>query len=168
MEHVVTGSMERAVIARASALTRASARQAYELSGPLDPTEFYPRFGPLPAVVAVLDQSGSWDTVGRTRRLVLSDSGHVVETITDTELPSLFAYELADFQKLFGMLVSGARAEWRFDDSIPGARISWSYTFFAKPARRWIVWLIVRLWWGRYMRRVLPPIAREIERLAAN
>lgn len=158
----------RGVTARATARTRASARQAYELSGPLDPTEFYPRFGPLPAVVAVLDQSGEWDTIGRTRRLVLSDSGHVIETITDTEVPGLFAYELTDFQRLFGMLVSGARAEWRFDDSTNGARISWSYTFFAKPARRGIVWLIVRLWWGRYMRRVLPPIAREIERLAAQ
>lgn len=164
----MTGGGGRGVTAHTSARTRAGARQAYELSGPLDPTGFYPRFGPLPAVVAVVDQSGDWDTVGRTRRLVLSDSGHVIETITDTEIPGLFAYELSDFQKLFGKLVSGARAEWRFEESGSGARISWSYTFFAKPARRWIVWLVVRLWWGRYMRRVLPPIAREIERLAAR
>ncbi|MBH0008983.1 SRPBCC family protein [Salinibacterium sp. SWN1162] len=158
----------RGVTARATARTRASAEQAYVLSGPLDPTDFYPRFGPLPAVVAVLDQSGDWDTIGRTRRLILSDSGHVIETITDTEVPGLFAYELSDFQRLFGMLVSGARAEWHFDSTINGARISWSYTFVAKRGRRWAVWLIVRLWWGRYMRRVLPPIAREIERLAAR
>ncbi|MBH0053828.1 MULTISPECIES: SRPBCC family protein [unclassified Salinibacterium] len=164
----MTRAGQRGVTATAHARTRASAQQAYDFSGPLDPAQFYPRFGPLPAVVTVLEQSGTWDAVGHTRRLVLSDGGHVIETITDAAAPELFAYELSEFQKLFGLLVSGARAEWRFDDRTTGSRIRWSYTFFAKPARGWIVWLIIRLWWGRYMRRVLPPIAREVERLAAN
>jgi len=156
------------VRASAEALTRTNAQQAYEISGPLDPTHFYPRFGPLPAVVEVRNQSGDWDTVGRTRTLMLSDGGHVVETITDTDSPELFGYELSEFQKLFGMLVSGARAEWRFEPLQSGAIVRWSYTFFARPARGWIVWLIVHLWWARYMRQVLPPIAREIDRLAAR
>ncbi|CAO1652456.1 SRPBCC family protein [Salinibacterium sp. NYA9b] len=164
----MTSTGRRGVTATAQARTRASARQAYDYSGPIDPAQFYPRFGPLPAVVTVLEQSGTWDAVGHTRRLVLSDGGHVVETITNADSPELFAYELSDFQKLFGLLVSGARAEWRFDDRSTGSRIRWSYTFFAKPGRSWIVWLIIRLWWGRYMRRVLPPIAREVERLAAS
>ncbi|MBH0129400.1 SRPBCC family protein [Salinibacterium sp. NK8237] len=164
----MTRAVKRGVTATAHARTRTNAQQAYEFSGPLDPGQFYPRFGPLPAVVTVLEQSGTWNAVGHSRRLVLSDGGHVIETITDADAPELFAYELSDFQKLFGMLVSGARAEWRFDDRSTGSRIRWSYTFFAKPARGWIVWLIVRLWWGRYMRRVLPPIAREVERLAAR
>jgi hypothetical protein len=154
--------------ASADALTRTNAQQAYEISGPLDPTRFYPRFGPLPAVVEVRNQSGAWDTVGRTRTLMLSDGGHVVETITDTDSPELFGYELSEFQKLFGILVSGARAEWRFEPLQGGAIVRWSYTFFARPARGWIVWLIVQLWWARYMRQVLPPIAREIDRLAAR
>lgn len=145
--------------ASAEALTRTNAHRAYEISGPLDPTLFYPRFGPLPAVVEVRNQSGSWDTVGRTRTLMLSDGGHVVETITDAHSPLLFGYELSDFQKLFGTLVSGARAEWRFEPLRSGAIVQWTYTFFARPARGWIVRLIVRLWWARYMRKVLPPIA---------
>lgn len=93
--------------ASAEALTRTNAQQAYKISGLLDPTRFYPRFGPLPAVIEVRNQSGDWDAVGRTRTLMLSDGGHVVETITDTEVPELFGYELSEFQKLFGMLVSG-------------------------------------------------------------
>lgn len=158
----------RGISASADALIRTRPKQAYEASAPLDPTRFYPRFGPLPAVIEVRNQSGRWNAVGRTRTLMLSDGGHVVETITDTNSPTLFAYELSDFQKLFGSLVSGARAEWRFEPSDGGTRVRWSYTFFARSARGWLVWLIVKLWWGRYMKRVLPPIANEIDHLGAS
>ncbi len=154
--------------ATAIAMTDANPKQAYETSGPLDPTKFYPASGLLPAVVAVKDQSGSWDTVGRTRRLVLSDGGHVVETITDTDSPTFFAYELSDFQKLFGMLVAGARAEWRFQRGESGTRISWTYTFFPKPGRGWLVAIIVKLLWAPYMKKVLPPIAAEVSRQSAG
>jgi len=152
--------------ATAEGIVRATPRQAFEISGPVDPAVFYPKSGPLPAVIGVRDQSGTWDTVGRTRRVMLSDGGHVIETITDADSPGYFAYELSDFQKLFGALVTGARAEWRFERVAEGTRISWTYTFFGKPGRRWIVTLIVRLLWGPYMKRVLPPILREVERLS--
>ncbi|MBG6053776.1 hypothetical protein IWX81_000166 [Salinibacterium sp. CAN_S4] len=150
------------------AVALATPKQAYEISGPLDPATFYPRSGPLPAVTAVREQSGTWDTIGRTRRLILSGGGHVIETITDTDSPTYFAYELSDFQKLFGLLVSGARAEWRFERIETGTQISWTYTFFGKPGRNWIVALIVRVLWAPYMNKVLPPIAREVSRRAAG
>ena len=51
-----------------------------QLTNTVDPTQQYPKFGPLPGVVEVVDQTGSWDTVGRTRMLRLSDGGHVIET----------------------------------------------------------------------------------------
>ena len=153
--------------ASASGIAASTPKRAYEISGPVDPTRFYPKSGALPAVVAVRDQSGSWDTVGRTRMLMLSDGGHVIETITDTDSPTYFAYELSDFQKLFGALVSGARAEWRFEREAGGTSIRWTYTFFGKPGRGWIVAAIVTLLWRPYMSRVLPPIAREVSRQAA-
>ena len=43
-----------------------------------------------------------------------------------------------------------------------GTRITWTYTFFGKPGRGWLVGLIVRLFWAPYMRRVLPAIIREV------
>lgn len=143
-------------------------KAAYEISGPLDPTRFYPKSGLLPAVVEVRNQTGSWDTVGRTRQLMLSDGGHVIETITDAASPTYFAYELSDFQKLFGVLVTGARAEWRFERVEGGTVIRWTYTFFGKPGRGWIVGLIVKLLWSDYMKKVLPPIATEVDRQAAG
>ena len=153
--------------ATAVAMAAATPKEAYEISGPLDPTKFYPKSGPLPAVVEVRNQTGPWDTVGQTRMLRLSDGGHVIETITDTESPTYFAYELSDFQKLFGALVKGARAEWRFAREAEGTSIRWTYTFFGKPGRGWIVTLIVRLLWAPYMRKVLPPIVDEVSRQAA-
>ena len=47
----------------------ATPKQAYDISGPLDPTAFYPRSGALPAVVEVRGQTGPWDTVGQARML---------------------------------------------------------------------------------------------------
>ncbi len=155
-----------ATSASAAGVARCSPQRAYEICGALDAAQFYPKSGPLPGVVAVRGQSGSWNAVGRTRTLMLSDGGQVMETITDAASPQLFAYELSEFQKLFGRLVTGARAEWNFDPVESGTRIRWTYTFFAKPGRAWIVAPIVRLLWGPYMARVLPPIVREIERLS--
>lgn len=153
--------------ATAAAMAAATPKQAYDISAVLDPARFYPRSGPLPAVVEVRDQTGPWSTVGQSRMLMLSDGGSVVETITDAESPTLFAYELGEFQKLFGALVSGARAEWRFEREAEGTSIRWTYTFFGRPGRGWIVALIVRLLWAPYMRRVLKPIADEVSRRAA-
>ena len=153
--------------ATAVAMATATPKEAYDISGPLDPTAFYPKSGALPAVVEVRGQTGPWDTVGQTRMLMLSDGGHVIETITDTESPTYFAYELSDFQKLFGALVKGARAEWRFEREAEGTSIRWTYTFFGKPGRGWIISIIVGLLWAPYMRKVLPPIAREVSRQAA-
>lgn len=153
--------------ATAEAVADATPKQAWAISGPLDPSRYYPKSGLLPAVLGVKDQSGPWDAVGRTRTLLLSDGGHVIETITDADSPTYFAYELSDFQKLFGMLVSGARAEWRFDRDAAGTVIRWKYTFFPRPGAGPIVGLIVSALWSRYMAKVLPPIAEEVERLSA-
>lgn len=162
------GVMAKSPSATVDGVAQTTPKEAWEISGPIDPTKFYPKFGPLPAVVAVEDQSGTWDTVGHTRKLMLSDGGHVIETIKSADSPTYFAYELTDFQKLFGSLVSGARADWRFERVEAGTRISWTYTFHGLPGRGWIVTLIVRLFWAPYMRRVLPPIVREVERQAAE
>ena len=106
--------MTRSSSAQATAVAQTTPKRAWEISGPLDPTKYYPKFGPLPAVVGVRDQTGTWDTVGQSRTLLLSDGSSVVETITDADSPTYFAYELSNFTGLFGRLVAGARAEWSF------------------------------------------------------
>jgi hypothetical protein len=130
----------------------------------VDPTSAYPKYGPLPAVTAVHDQTGGWDAVGQTRRLTLSDGGHVRERLIVVDAPTRFAYELTDFQKLFGSLVRNARADWRFEPADGGTRIHWTYEFRALPGRGWIVAAIQRLFWAPYMRKVLAGIAGSTPR----
>ena len=128
------------------------------------PTEFYPEFAALPGVVRVHGQPPTWDAVGFTRTLELSDGGSVVETITSSDPGVSFAYDLHDFRRLFGRLVTGARAEWTFVPEGATTRIRWSYAFHPRPGRGLVVDAIVLLLWAPYMRRVLPTIVAAIER----
>ncbi|CAN5403635.1 hypothetical protein BH09ACT1_BH09ACT1_21180 [soil metagenome] len=135
---------------------------AWDVALQTTPTAFYPKFGPLPAVIEVQNQPPTWDRVGYTRTLLLSDGGSVVEHITESDRGVFFGYDLTDFQKLFGRLVSGARAEWTFTTDAGGTRIRWSYAFHPLPGRGPIVRAIVALFWAPYMRRVLPGIIAAI------
>jgi hypothetical protein len=147
-----------------SALAPASPSQTFAIMTPVDPSRFYPRFGVIPATVAVQDQTGDWDAEGRTRRLLLGDGGSVVETLVSVQRPFRFVYELTDFRRVFGVLVDHARAEWTFQEEEQRTRVRWTYTFFAKPGRGLIVAAIVRLFWAPYMRHVLPGIVAEVRR----
>ncbi len=96
---------------------------------------------------------------------VFSNAERCAHTV-EVDAPKRFVYELSDFQKLFGRLVSGARAEWEFSEVAGGTRIRWTYSFHAQPKRGWVVRLIVQLFWARYMKTVLPEFIAEVERVA--
>jgi Polyketide cyclase / dehydrase and lipid transport len=147
-------------------LTAAASRvQTWSIVTPLSPVGYYPRFGILPAVLEVRNQTGSWDKPGQTRTLLLSDGSSVLEHTMNVEPYGFFAYNLTDFTKIFGRLVDHARAEWTFSEVAGGTAIHWSYTFFPKrgPASAMVA-TIVKLLWGPYMRRVLQGIVAEVER----
>jgi len=153
--------------ATVTGVTRAPLVRAWEIATPLTPLGYYPKSGLLPGVVEVRNQTGPWDAIGRSRQLMLSDGGHVIEHIVRVERPDLFVYELTDFQKLFGKLVAGARAEWEFTAVAEGTEIRWTYSFHSLPRGGFAVWLIVKLLWSPYMKRVLPGIIHEIDRVGA-
>ena len=154
--------------ATAEGVARAEIDIAWDVATLTSPTAFYPRFGPLPAVVGVQGQSGDWSVVGLVRTLQLSDGSSVVERLTTVDRPARFAYELTDFTKLFGPLVHHANADWRFVDMAGGTGIRWTYSFTARPGAGAIVGAIVRVFWAPYMRRVLPGILAEAERQNAG
>lgn len=150
--------------ARAEGFAPTTPDRTFAIVTPADPVRFFPRDGVLPGVVAVENQSGSWDAVGRSRTLRLSDGSTVVERIVTVAPPSRFEYRLADFTGRFGGLVAFAEVEWDFDAAVEGTRVRWIYTFHAQPKRGWLVRLIVTLAWRRYMRRVLPGLLDEVAR----
>lgn len=144
----------------------ATPKRTFDILTPSDPTRFYPKFRVIPATIAVENQTGKWDAVGQTRTLKLSDGSSVVETTTDVERPGYFGYELTHFTKIFRPLMDHARAEWRFDAVTGGTRITWSYTFFGRPGRRWIVALIIRFAWSAYMDKVIVGLVDEVRRVS--
>ncbi|MEO5921685.1 MAG: SRPBCC family protein [Pseudolysinimonas sp.] len=154
--------------ARAQGFAAARPDKTFAILTPGDPVRFYPKYGPLPAVVAVSNQTGAWDAVGQSRTLELSDGGTVVEHLTEVDAPRRFAYRLSDFTGMFGTLVAFAEAEWDFHASVEGTRIRWTYAFHAQPKRGWVVRLIVQLFWARYMKKVLPGMIAEVEKVASK
>jgi hypothetical protein len=152
--------------ARAEGFAPANPDRTFAIVTPSDPTRFFPKYGPLPAVVAVRDQTGAWDAAGQSRTLELSDGSTIVERLTVVESPRRFAYRLSDFTGRFGSLVAFAESDWDFDASVEGTRIRWNYSFHAQPKRGWIVRLIVRLFWAPYMKKVLPGFIAEVGRVA--
>ena len=152
--------------ATVDAIAPADPTRTFDALTPSDPSRFYPRFRVIPAVVSVTDQTGGWDAPGQTRTLHLSDGSTVVETTTEVHRPGRFDYELTRFTGLFGLLVDHACAQWRFDPADGGTRITWTYTFFGRPGRGWIVALIVRMVWAAYMRRVIVGLVDEVGRTA--
>ena len=155
----------RGSTAIAELVARTPLEQTWRIATPLTPVGYFPKFGLLPAVLEVRNQTGKWDAPGQSRQLMLSDGGWVVETTTDVTPVSFLAYELTDFQKVFGKLVHHARTEWTFTEVPEGTNIHWTYTFFPKSAAaRPVLAVIVRLLWAPYMKKVLPGIVAEVER----
>lgn len=157
-----------ATSAKAEGFAPAKPDRTFAILTQSDPVRFYPRYGLLPAVVEVRDQTGGWDAPGQSRTLILGDGSTVVERLRVVDAPRRFAYQLTDFTGFFGELVAFADAEWDFDASIEGTRIRWTYTFHAQPKRGWVVRLIVRVLWSRYMKRVLPALVDEVRRVSAG
>ena len=158
--------MPRTSSAVAEEVAQAPLEMTWNIATPMTPVGFYPKFGPLPAVVGVEGQTGGWDAPGQHRTLHLSDGGTVREEIVSVDRPAVFVYELTQFSNLFAKLVAGARAEWRFSAHGGGTRIHWTYTFTALPGRGVIVAVIVKLFWAPYMKKVLPGIVTEVEKHA--
>jgi hypothetical protein len=154
--------------AKVQGIAPASVDRTFEIMTPSDPSRFYPKFGVIPATVEVRDQTGGWDAPGQTRQLMLGDGSSVIEHLRVVDRPHTFDYELTDFTKIFGVLVQNAKAEWRFSPADGGTLVHWTYSFFAKPGRGLFVWLIVRLAWAPYMRKVLPGLFDEVRRVTAG
>jgi hypothetical protein len=141
--------------------------RTFAILTPSDPTRFYPRFGPIPAIVKREDQTGAWDAVGQSRKLTLGDGGTFIERLKVVDAPRRFTYQLTDFTGFFGNLVAFADAEWDFDAAVEGTRIRWTYTYHAQPKRGWIVRILVRVFFSRYMKKVLPLLIDEVRRVTA-
>ncbi|WP_299044898.1 SRPBCC family protein [uncultured Tateyamaria sp.] len=125
--------------------------------------------GPIPAVVAVEDQDGRWDTVGKSRTVVLADGMRVREEITHSDPTggqpaqaiAQFGYTVSGFTGPLSWLVSEAQGHWLFEDKGAHTRITWTYQFrpthaLARPLAK----AIIALFWQRYMNEGMQNVTR--------
>ena len=118
-------------------------------------------YGPLPAVVAVADQTGEWDEIGQSRFIRLADGHEMLETLLVVDPPRHFAYDVSELTNVLRFLVRRFRGAWTFEEStLPGGATvtlaHWRYEFaprsrLARPLAR----LILHAFWRPTMERAL-------------
>lgn len=129
---------------------RTSAHTAFEVIAPIDLSLIFTGMGPLPGVRGVRQQTGPWDTVGRTRKPDLSDGSTATERLVEYTPPHSFSYEIADFTGPMRLLVSKVRGEWTMTPDGPNCTVRWTYSFYPHARRRWLMRLVVVPLWRRY------------------
>lgn len=156
------------------ATAQCSIDKAWDVFVPVALPDVFPRGkGPIPAVVAVTDQTASrWDTVGTSRSVHLSDKSIVTETITHVRLPSNnnkpaaeFGYRVSGFARPLSWLATEAHGYWTFtpdDNDDSTTRIAWRYTFTPRLSS-FVLSLLVQTFWKAYMTDGLANVVRLME-----
>lgn len=109
--------------------------RAFEIIAPIDLRTLFHGYGPLPAVTGTRDQTGGWDHVGASRTIDLADGSEGREEMLSHNPPHHFGYEVT-FGHPFGLAVSGAAGEWRFEPAAHGGTaITWTYAFAPRAGR---------------------------------
>ncbi len=135
---------------------RASPAHTFETIVPIDLTQIFKGFGPLPAVVGNREQTGAWDHVGATRVVELSDGSEAPERITDYAAPHHFAYRVGPFSGALRRVVVSADGAWWFSDAGDrGTHVRWSYTFRLRGRAAPVASIVIVPLWRAYAKRVL-------------
>jgi hypothetical protein len=145
------------IIAEVRATARAPRAQVFERILAADTRRLFTGYGPVAAVTSLDDQSGPWDTAGRTRRVTMSDGSAHVEELLYVDPPRAFGFELREAGGPLGWLTHGAHGHWRFDEAGPeSTKVHWRYVFRARQSVPYPVgWVLLRVLWASYMRAAL-------------
>ena len=128
------------------------------------PTLFQHWYGPIPPIKAVVDQTGDWDAVGKTRTVVLTGGGSMREQLTSYDPPRSFGYTLSDVKGPMAPLVARVEGLWSFAPAGTGTRGTWQWTIhprsgFSAP----VLPVFGRLWLG-YARQSLEELSNQLVR----
>jgi hypothetical protein len=132
---------------------------------PIDLTTIFTGKGVLPAVTGVRDQTGRWDTAGRSRVVELSDGSEAPERLTRVDRPDGFSYLVGPFTGRLRRVVRDVEGDWCFwgDETTGSTRIRWTYAFAprrgATPLVRWLLAPV----WRRYAEQTLGRAVRAAE-----
>jgi Polyketide cyclase / dehydrase and lipid transport len=128
------------------------------------PTLFRRWYGPIPPIKSVVDQTGDWDAVGKTRTVVLTGGGSMREQLTSYDPPRSFGYMLSDVKGPMAPLVSRVEGLWSFEPAGTGTRVTWQWTIHPRSALSAPVLPVFgRLWLG-YARQSLEELSNQLMR----
>jgi hypothetical protein len=131
------------------------------LDAPLE--ELFPhRAGLIPPVKECTGQEGAWDTVGKSRTVVLADGTSNVETLVEYSRPTSYRYRLSDFTGPMKALVAGVEGQFSFVPEGTGTRVTWSWRITAtNPVTRTML-PVVGFFWRRYAAGMWPLYAARL------
>ena len=135
--------------------------RAFDVVAPAPlPTIFRRRYGPLPPIRAVRDQTGgAWATgLGQTRTIVLADRGTMREELVTLDRPHRFGYELTRITGPMAPLVERVEGEWSFEPAGTGTRVTWAWVLHPRSGVTAPVVRLVARWWKSYARQALEEI----------
>jgi hypothetical protein len=123
----------------------------------IDLTRVMHKYGPLPGVVGVKDQTGPMHLPGSSRVLLLSDGTTATEQVISCDSPRQVDYRLYQLTGLFRRFVDEAGGQIRFSETpAAGTRVEWRYSFFG---RNWATTLVLKMlipvFWRGFMRSAL-------------
>lgn len=157
--------MARPVAVEQSRAIPVSAEDAFGGTLPIPlPTIFRRRYGPIPPIKQVRDQTGGWDAAGQTRKVLLTGGGSMREELTRVDPPRSFSYTLTDIRGLLAPLVSWVEGEWLFTPKGTGTEVTWRWTVhprfhLAAP----LIPVFGRFWQG-YARQALEELSEQLVR----
>ena len=155
--------MARPVVIEQSRAIPVSIEQAFSATLPISlPTLFRRRYGPIPPIKEIQDQTGAWDAPGQTRTVVLAGGGRMREELTSVDPPRSFRYTLTDIRGPLAPLVRWLEGEWVFTPRGTGTKVTWRWTLYprsslATPAMP----VFGRLWQG-YARQALEELSAQL------
>lgn len=132
---------------------------------PRSPVGLFEKWGPMPGVSDVLEQTGAWTTPGSLRTLVLSDGSRITEQVLECRLPLLFRYRMTGFAGVMRPLLHAVDGHWQCEPR-GEARVcvTWSYMFHPRGAiARLVLRAMVRSVWRGYMVANLKRVAAAAE-----
>lgn len=155
--------MTRPYLLSSSTVVQVSPESAWAgvLDAPLE--QLFPhRAGLIPPVQECTGQEGAWDTVGKTRTVVLADGSSNRETLVEYSRPSTYRYRLSDFTGPMKALVAGVDGEFSFVAEGSGTRVTWSWKIRpTNPVARGLL-PVVGYFWRRYAAGMWPLYAARL------
>jgi len=128
------------------------------------PELFTSRSGPIPPIMETREQPETWDTVGQSRTIVLTDGATVRETLTTVDPPRSFGYDLTEVTGALRLLVSSAAGSWAFEPDGTGCRVTWSWTLHPRRPIGPLAMPIFRRFWHPYARKALAQLEVNLTR----